>query len=302
MNQKFLCIGHTSYDISLPVPSFPVENTKYRITNQVRCGGGPAANGAAVLGKWGMDTTFIGTVGYDSFGNAIKKEFEELRVNTKFLETNYENSTTTSFIIINEQTGSRTLFNCAQEYTQIKKLKIDFAPHVILVDGHDYEISKEALQKYPNAISVIDAGRITKELLDLCKYVKHIVCSKGFAETVTNKKFDFTNPKTIADIYYDLKSRYPNSNIVVTLEEHGALYEFNNSIKIMPAIKVPIKDTTGAGDIFHGAFTYAIANGYNMEETVKISNITAGLSCRVVGARTGIPDLAEVLDYYEKHQ
>jgi len=97
-----------------------------------------------------------------------------------------------------------------------------------------------------------------------------------------------------------LQNRYPNATIVVTLEEHGALYQAGNQIKIMPGLKCTAVDTTGAGDIFHGAFTYGIANGFDMEKTVMISNIAAGLSVQKMGSRLSIPSLSEVLDYYAK--
>ena len=68
----------------------------------------------------------------------------------------------------------------------------------------------------------------------------------------------------------------------------------------MPGLKCNAVDTTGAGDIFHGAFTYGIANGFDMEKTVMISNIAAGLSVQKMGSRLSIPSLSEVLDYYAK--
>ena len=300
---KVLCIGHSSYDITVPVPEYPVENFKYRIENCLYAGGGPAANAAYLLGKWGIDTTFVGMIGYDTYGSSIKQEFKTVNVDTTFLETDYESKTSTSFIVINEQSGSRTVFNCANSHPQIKKFKFEINPDAILVDGHQFEASKFALTRYPNAISIIDAGRATKEVMDLCKLVKYLVCSKEFAETVSGIKIDYNDPKTLTNVYTDLQNKYKNSIIVVTLEDKGALYAFDKVIKILPSIKKEkILDTTGAGDIFHGAFTYAIVNGYDLEKAIKISNITAGISTTRMGARLSIPELSEILEYYESHQ
>lgn len=180
----------------------------------------------------------------------------------------------------------------------LKKLSYDFTPDIIFTDGHDYGASQNAISKYQNAISIIDAGRVTPELLELCKYIKYIVCSKGFAETVTGMKFDYSNPSILVAIYNKLQDKYPNSNIVITLEEKGCLYQVGNEIKIMPGLKVNAVDTTGAGDIFHGAFTYGIANNFDMEKTITLANIAAGLSVTKIGSRLSIPTLSEVLDYY----
>lgn len=297
---KILCIGHSSWDITVPVDEYPVENTKYRYNEKYSAGGGPAANAAFVLGKWGIDTVIASTIGSDDFGTRIKKEFQDINVNTDYLETNYDKDTSFSFILINKKSGSRTVFNVATEHPALKKLNYDFTPDIILTDGHDYGASQNAISKYQNAITIIDAGRVTPELLELCKYIKYIVCSKGFAETVTNMKFDFNNPNSLVAIYNKLQDKYPNSIIVITLEEKGCLYQVGNEIKIMPGLNVQAVDTTGAGDIFHGAFTYGIANNFDMEKVVTLANIAAGLSVMKMGSRLSIPNLSEVLDYYTK--
>lgn len=295
---KILCIGHSSWDMTVPVDDYPVENTKYRFSEKYSAGGGPASNAAYLLGKWGIETVIATTIGSDDFGTKIKKEFQDIKVNTEYIETNYEKETSFSFILINKKNGSRTVFNVATEHPALKKLNYDFTPDIIFTDGHDYGATQNAISKYQNAISVIDAGRITPELLELCKYIKYIVCSKGFAETVTGMKFDFNNPQSLVNIYTKLQDKYPNSNLTITLEEHGCLYTSGNEIKIMPGLKLTPVDTTGAGDIFHGAFTYGLANGFDMDKIMTFANIAAGLSVTKMGSRLSIPSLSEVMDYY----
>ena len=297
---KVLCIGHSSWDMTVPVDDYPIENTKYRFNEKYQMGGGPASNAAYLLGKWGIDTVVATVVGSDDFGTKIKKEFQDLNMSTDYIETTYDKDTSFSFILINKKNGNRTVFNVATEHPMLKKYNYEFTPDIILTDGHDYGASQNAISKNPNAISVIDAGRITPELLELCKYVKYIVCSKGFAETVTNLKFDYNNPQSLVNIYNKLQNKYPNSIIVVTLEEHGALYQSGNQIKIMPGLKCDAIDTTGAGDIFHGAFVYGLANNFDIDKTITLANIAAGLSVQKMGSRLSMPTLSEVLDYYSK--
>ena len=295
---KILCIGHSSWDMTVPVDDYPVENTKYRFSEKYSAGGGPASNAAYLLGKWGIETVIATTIGSDDFGTKIKKEFQDIKVNTEYIETNYEKETSFSFILINKKNGSRTVFNVATEHPALKKLNYDFTPDIIFTDGHDYGATQNAISKYQNAISVIDAGRITPELLELCKYIKYIVCSKGFAETVTGMKFDFNNPQSMVNIYTKLQNKYPNSNLTITLEEHGCLYTSGNEIKIMPGLKLTPVDTTAAGDIIHGAYTYGLANGFDMDKVMTFANIAAGLSVTKMGSRLSIPSLSEVMDYY----
>ena len=297
---KVLCIGHSSWDITVPVDDYPIENTKYRYNEKYAAGGGPAGNAAYLLGKWGVDTVIATSIGSDDFGTKIKKEFQDVNINTDYVETSYDKDTSFSFILVNKKNGYRTVFNVDTEHPPLKKLTYEFTPDIVFVDGHDYGASQNALSKFPQAISVIDAGRVTQELIELCKYIKYIVCSKGFAETVTGLKFDFNNPQSLVNVYSKLQNKYPNAIIVVTLEEHGALYQVNNQIKIMPGLKCQVVDTTGAGDIFHGAFVYGLANGFDMEKIITLANIAAGLSVQKMGSRLSIPNLSDVLDYYTK--
>ncbi len=297
---KVLCIGHSSYDISLEVDEYPAENTKHRFSNSVRCGGGPAGNAAYLLSKWGIETTLATVVGSDDFGDKLKKEYTDVHINPNFIETSFDQPTSLSFVMVNKKTGARTVFNIQGEFIPLKKYNYDIVPDIFFTDGHDYAAATNAISKFPQAIKVIDAGRITNELLELCKYMNYIVCSKGFAETVSGLTIDFNNPQSLVNVYTALMNKYPQAEIVVTLEAHGALYKANNQIKIMPGLNVETKDTTGAGDIFHGAFVYGLANGFDIEKCVTLANIAAGISVKTIGSRLSIPELSSVLDEYAK--
>ncbi len=294
---KILCIGHVAYDITIPLEKFPTENTKNRVSERVECGGGPASNAAYLLGKWGMDVYIAGVVGNDEYGKKIKKEFESVGVNTTYLELHPEHQTTSSFIIANKENGSRTVFTHRPKTVKMNPIQLNFEPDVILIDGQEVEISKEIIKKYPNAISIIDAGRPKSEIIELSKLVNYTVCSKEFAETVTEIKIDYEKPNTLVELYKKMESIFKN-NIVVTLESRGALYKYQNQAKIMPSIKVKALDSTGAGDLFHGAFTYGIAKNMPYEEIIKLSNITGALSVTRIGGRFSAPTKEEVKKVY----
>lgn len=298
---KILCIGLSSYDITYPMDSFIIENTKNRIHNRVECGGGPSNNAAYLLGKWNQDVYYAGCVGSDSYGKKIKEELESVNVNTEYLETKKNVTTVTSTIIANTTKGTRTILTYCPDDNKLEDIDIDFTPDIILMDGQEYEASLKLLQKFPNAISVIDASRPKEEIIDLSKKVKYLVCAKAFAEAITKTKFDYDNTDTIVSIYQKMKEIFKN-NIIITLESKGSLYEKDGKIKIMPSLKVTPVDSTGAGDFFHGAFTYGIANKYDIEEIVKISNITGALSVTKIGAKASAPELKEVFKIYEEYK
>lgn len=294
---KILCIGHIAYDITIPLEEFPTENTKNRVPSRVECGGGPASNAAYLLGKWGMDVYIAGVIGKDLYGERIKEEFEKVGVHTTYLEMNSEHQTTSSFIIANKSNGSRTVFTYRPSTIKMRPITLNFEPDIILTDGQEIEVTKEIIKKYPNAISIIDAGRAKLEIIELAKMVNYTVCSKEFAETVTEMKIDYDKPNTLIELYKKMESIFKN-NIVVTLESKGALYKYGNQAKIMPSIKVKAVDSTGAGDLFHGAFTYGIAKNMPYEEIIKLSNVTGALSVTKIGGRYSAPSTEEIKEVY----
>lgn len=298
---KILCLGHAAYDITVPLDEYPDENTKNRVDTRVECGGGPASNAAYLLGKWGMDVYFAGVVGNDEYGRIIKQEFESVNVNTEYLELSSKYRTTSSFIVANKSNGSRTILTYRSKEMKMSGLNLNFSPDVILIDGQEYDISKQVLSEYPNAISIIDAGRPTPKIIELSKMVNYLVCSKEFAEEVSGIAIDYNDNQTLIDLYSKMKQIFKNT-IVVTLEKKGCLYEFDGQIKIMPSIKVKAVDSTGAGDIFHGAFTYGIVKQLAFEKILKISNVTGALSVTKIGGRNSVFSLKEMKEAYNEFE
>ena len=292
---KILCLGHATYDITLPLDEYPVENTKNRVQERIECGGGPASTAAYLLGKWGAEVYFAGIVGNDFYGQKIKEEFDSVNVNTKYLELRDNHSTTSSFVLANKQNGSRTTFAYKPKKIEMTKFELDFTPNVILIDGQEYEMSKNILKKYPNALTIIDAGRDTSEVIELCKMVKWVACSKDFAEKVTHLDIDYNNYETIKNVYTKLKEIF-NNEVVVTLEDKGCLYNY----EIIKSIKLKSVDSTGAGDIFHGALTYYLANGYDPKFALQLANYAGAISVSRIGTRNSIPLKEEMEAVYNE--
>jgi sulfofructose kinase len=297
---KIICIGNATYDITVPYDGFPVENTKNRVSDLVECGGGQASNASFLLGKWGCDVTFIGGVGNDDFGRLITGELKSVDVNTDYVEIDQDAKTTLGIVIVNKNNGSRTTIGYRDSKMGLLNKYSDIKADVILIDGTEKRVSEEILKNNPNAITIIDAGRCNDDIVALSKKVKYLVCSKEFAEDFTKINIDFNNSQSIIDIYNIMNREFKN-NIVITLEAKGCLYMKDNIIKLMPSIKVTPVDTTGAGDLFHGAFTYCMASHFDLEKALKISNITGALSVTRLGSRNSVFSLDEVMKVYEKN-
>lgn len=295
---RAICIGHAAYDITTPVENFPKENTKNRVQSRIECGGGPAGTAAYLLGKWGIETYFAGIVGDDLYGNNIKKEYDAVNVNTDYLQISKEHTTTSSYIIANRENGSRTILTYRPSSMKMAPVDININPDIIVIDGQEPEISEQVIKNNPNAISIIDAGRDRKEIRDLCKLVTYVACSKEFAESVSGVAIYETDSLNYA--FKKLEEEF-NTTIVITLESAGCAYRNSEGVvEIIPSIKVKAVDSTGAGDIFHGAFAYAMAQGWDMAKALRFSNIAGAMSVTRIGGRNSIFELDEMLEVYNE--
>jgi ribokinase len=85
--------------------------------------------------------------------------------------------------------------------------------------------------------------------------------------------------------------------VVTTLSERGCFVANREEAFHAPGIKVPVVDTTGAGDAFHGGFLYGLLQGWDLARTARFANVVGALTCRALGGRTSIPTLSELEQY-----
>ena len=293
---KAICVGHSTFDTTLPMPDYPDENNKYRIPFHVECGGGSGPNGAFVLAKWGVDTTVISALGDDYQAERIISEFKKVGANTTYLKKIPTHQTSCSYIFANTKNGSRTVVTSKAPSIRNLEIKENLSADIILIDGEHPETAKQILEANPNAISVFDVSRVNEDNLELGKLVTYLVCSHEFAEKFAGTSINYNDINTIKICYEKLKKHF-NTNIIITLESYGSFTEIGGKGIQVPSIKVKAVDSTGAGDIFHGAFAYFIGKGYKLLDAIHYASITGALSVKKIGARYSVPELKEVLEY-----
>ncbi len=290
---SILSIGQAVYDITFPADTPIVENQKYRIPQRIECMGGPAANAAYLCALWGSRTSLIARIGEDLFGQKIMGQLRTAGVDTGSLKIDNQLATSISCIIVNQQNGHRTILNnpLPQENFEIKWP--DHSPDVILIDGHEKESILKAVERYPQAITLMDAGTFKPELLDIIKAVDYLVCSKDFAYQYSGVTIDMNDDQTWKDTFSRLEEINANT-IVITLGSYGSIYKKGENIYHIPPFTTEAVDTTGAGDIFHGAFAYCLDNNYSLEDTILISSLTSSISVETLGGQLSIPTLENV--------
>lgn len=298
--KQILCIGQAVYDITYPVDNFPIENQKYRIYEHLECMGAPAANAAYLCALWDCDTYLIARVGHDLYGKQILKELNEANVQTSSMLIDAKNTTSLSCIIANSTNGSRTILNSPMVYQELPVHLPDLSFAVLLLDGHEIEISIRALQHYPAAISILDAGTYKEEILPLIHAVDYLVCSQDFAQQYTKQHLNIDDREQVYQIFSRLE-QINSHTIVITLGDQGVVYKEGGELYHIPAFPANTVDTTGAGDIFHGAFAYGMAMGYSLHQTIQLAALTSSISVETLGGKTSIPKLNTVLSLADSY-
>ena len=310
---EVVCCGHAAYDLNFFMDEYPVEDRKYKIDKLVETGGGPAANATSLLAKWGVPAAYAGLLGDDIYGGLIKQELETWGVDTSLVQIGAGKRTPLSAVIVNRVNGSRTLLNRRDAADQpevsseaLNRLnRID--PAVLHFDGHALNLSLEMMSRFPKAAVVIDAGSYREATDKLCAKADYAICSRRYAEECTGLD-DIASPEGMRRCMKLLKARY-GGRVVVTLGGEGLFYDSAENrvtagssphddgcrVEYMPAFKVEAVDSTGAGDIFHGAFSYGIIRNFGFKDSLRIAAAAAAISVTRPGAKPSIPTLRESL-------
>ena len=296
---SIVCIGQCTYDMTFPIETPLVENQKYRVLEPFACIGGPATNAAYLCALWNVRTTLVSRCGTDFYGKEICDTLEKVGVDISHLIIDPTIETPRSAIIANACNGYRTIFNCPGK---LQELCFTFPtkPRVLLLDGHELKASIEALNQFPDAESVMDAGTYHEETKDIAQRVNYLVCSQNYAEQYSQTKITLDDEGSWKQAF-DTLCQLNSGIVVITLGENGLLYKEHNVIYHIPSFSVSAIDTTGAGDIFHGAFAYCLYNGYSLRDTLIICSAASAIAVQILGGQTSIPQKQDVQYFLESH-
>lgn len=300
-----LSVGFACYDQFFFTTTYPKENSKAFSYDFIESGGGPCANAAYLLGLWGENIYYIGHLNNDIYAQKIVSEFDDVGVNTQHIIFSDQMITPLASVLVNNQNGSRTIvtrkLNLPPPLIDSDKLQLNqLVTHLlnnerelaILIDGHEPELSEYLIEQLPHAKVVMDAGSLRESNLDLAKFTDYLVASENFALSYAGLD-TFTNKKQIESTLKQIQS-ITKGNVFITLGEKGCAYLEYNKVKIIPAFICRSIDTTGAGDIFHGAFIYGVSYGWSIDDTISFASLVAAISIERKGVRDAMPNLFEI--------
>lgn len=294
---KVLCMGKSCIEEILYFDGFPKEGINCNSKGMVISPGGFGVISSLLLSKWGVNIYLNSAIGNDINGDIIINTLKENNVNIENIFR--DNETTVSHILVNKYNYSKTVIS-DNIVNSNKKFDIEDVD-IILMDASYYEVCQKICSKFKKAIKVVYVREVSNDTIKMCKLSDYIICSKSFAEVASKKRIDYNDPDSLKEVVNLLEEMY-NSKVVITLGSKGCLYKIEDKIKVMGSIKVNSIDTCGVGEIFSAAFTYGLSEYLELEKCLKIATIASGLSTKVSGSVTSIPDVREVHKIYAKNK
>ena len=208
-------------------------------------------------------------------------------------------SSFSSYILLNTKKASRTcVFNKgnlpALELSEKQKQVICDA-EILMVDGNEMESAIEGakLANQSDTKVLYDAGGLYDGVERLLPYADILIPSEEFALGHTDKK-------TADEAAIVLYKKYLPEVVVITQGKNGGIIYDGKEIAKYPAFLVDAVDSNGSGDVFHGAFAFAVSIGYNYKKACVFSSAVSALKCTKVGSRASVPTLDEVKKFLKE--
>ena len=289
-----LGIGCNSVDYVYRLPASPSAdspNAKLRISSHQTMCGGQMATAMAACAALGLRAAYLGSVGNDHNGRRVISELQQRGVDVSPVMTR-ECPNRFAVIAVDETSGERIVLWDRDDRLNIARRDIDpqlvRSARLLHVDDEDQEaaIHAAAIGRECGVPVTSDIERMTARTRDLIDAVAIPIFAQHLLPVLTGD----------TDAERALRSlRRPHHQMLcVTLGASGAMLLSGDELIVEPAFRVPIADTTGAGDVFRAAFIYGLLNEQPLREILRFANAAAAVSCTRAGAMAGVPSRDEI--------
>ena len=286
-------VGLNATDTLLTVEHFPAFAGKARVVEETLSPGGQVASALVACARLGLGVQYIGTVGDDERGRIQMESLRGSGIDLEHVQVRKNCPNQSAYIVIDRATGERTVFWRRDDCLRLEPEEIPAeaiaGARLLLIDGHDTAAVARAAEtaRARGVPVVVDVDTIYAGFERVLESTDYLAASSSFPAAWTGER----DPFRALEI---LQNRYGMRVAGMTLGAEGALARERGRYLYSPAFVVNCADTTGAGDVFHGAFCYAVLQGMPLAQTLEFSNAMAALNCTALGARGGIGSLESV--------
>jgi sulfofructose kinase len=267
-------------------------------------GGGLTGTAAVAMARLGATVRLLTRVGDDDVGRQVIEGLRLEGVNPLGSRVVAGAATPCSVVMVDPDAGDRTIYYFAGAGLDRDKSApdVDFvrSSKALVVDAFWPEAALAAAAAARDAgVPVVADFAPGADVEELAGLVDAFIVPESWALAHGQASATADAAPTVASFERTLRllHSYGARIAVVTAGERGCWYSADGKGGHCPAFDVEVVDSTGAGDVFHGAFAYALARGWPVGRCVEFAAAVAALKCRQLGGRTGIPSLGEAMDF-----
>jgi sugar/nucleoside kinase (ribokinase family) len=265
--------------------------------------GGLTATALVAASRMGARCSYAGTLGDDELSQFVIERLREERIDSTHLRRRAGTRPIHSIVIVTESQGSRTIFYDLHDAVGAEddwpSEDVIRSARVLAVDHFGVEGMVRATRIARTACIPVVADFESARgpgFGELLKLVDHLIISNDFAVEITGE----SSPQKAAKALWSEE----RSAIVITCGSEGCWYLSRDQGCIptrYPAFAVNVLDTTGCGDVFHGAYASALVRGLDLPGRVRLAAAAAALKATQRGGQAGIPTFAAVADFLKEH-
>ncbi len=287
-----VAIGQNSLDRVSVVDRMPTFGGKVAALDYHELPGGQIATAALACARLGLRTAYVGSVGDDEAGEQVLVPLRKAGIDCSGVTRIPGARTQLAVIVVDRETGERIVLWYRDPRLSMPPQSLDLdrirAARCLLLDAGDPSTAATAARaaREAGAAVVLDADTLAPGLPELLGQVDFPIVSRSFAEA-------FGESRTVRGGLDAIAARGARL-AVVTLGASGAVARAGERVIESPAFRVEVVDTTGAGDVFHAAFAWALLAGDDAEGVLRTAGAAAALACRALGAQGGLPTPDEI--------
>ena len=285
-----VAIGRACVDEILEVEAYPPEDAKVPLQARLREGGGQASTAACLAAHLGGRVAFVGVLGDDGPGRFARDRMKAFGVDLSHLPP-ARGSTPLAWCIASRTAATRTILYEPSPADPLRWEEIDrnlvCRARTVLVDPQAEHLIPDLLGpcREHGALVVADAEHAREGWERTWARVHVLAMGHSFLREAC--------PGTPADEALRRVAAVARGACVATLGSRGAVAALGGEVIRFPAPRVEVRDSTGAGDAFHGALCLALARGRPLERAIPFAVTVASLCCRGLGGRS-FPEPEEV--------
>ncbi|HEV2575583.1 MAG TPA: PfkB family carbohydrate kinase [Acidobacteriaceae bacterium] len=289
-------VGLNATDTLIRLSEFPQRGSKLEYDAESLMPGGQVASTVVACQTWGLRTRYVGKLGDDDASRLHGREFDRTGVEAKLI--NVKGAASPKSLIMVDPEGERTVLCRRDErlILQPEELRRDWITdaRALHVDGHDTAAAIQAASWAREAgLAVIaDLDEIYPGVDALIEKIDYLIVSRDFPARLTGER-------NLVKALREIQARYGCQLTAATLGPGGVLAWNGESVHYAPAYRVPVVDTTGAGDIFHAGFIFALLHGWPLERQLDFACAAAAMNCMAEGARGGISSVDSILNFMQ---